>query len=46
LTASYDRLGMHELHDDALRVLKQNFPSSRFLAGGLSSIDKPWWVFW
>jgi outer membrane protein assembly factor BamD len=46
LTASYDRLGMHELHDDALRVLTQNFPNSRFRAGGLSGVDKPWWVFW
>lgn len=30
---SYDRLGLAELRDDAVRVLKTNFPESDFLSG-------------
>jgi outer membrane protein assembly factor BamD len=32
MVQSYDRLGMTQLRDDASRVLKQNFPTSSFLA--------------
>ncbi len=31
LAQSYDRLGLVQLRDDAERVLRQNYPSSRFL---------------
>jgi outer membrane protein assembly factor BamD len=33
LVQSYDKLQLTSLRDDAARVLKQNFPDSRFLAG-------------
>ncbi|MFM8770087.1 MAG: outer membrane protein assembly factor BamD [Rubrivivax sp.] len=47
MVMGYDRLGLKELSADAQRVLKQNFPRSRFLAAeGLSSSDKPWWRIW
>jgi len=48
MVMGYDRLGLKELSADAQRVLKRNFPSSRFLAAdGLStSPDRPWWRFW
>jgi outer membrane protein assembly factor BamD len=31
MMSSYERLGMRDLRDDAERVLKQNFPDSKFL---------------
>lgn len=46
LAQSYDRLGLDQLRDGADRVLKQNFPSSRFLAGGELVPAKAWWQFW
>ena len=47
LTQSYDRLALKELKDAAERVLRTNFPSSRFLnPGGPDSGTRPWWRFW
>ena len=46
LAQSYDRLGLEELRDGADRVLRQNFPGSRFLAEGLRAPDQAWWQFW
>ena len=43
LANSYDRLGMTQLRDDSLRVLKQTFPDSIYLAG---PVAKPWWKLW
>jgi outer membrane protein assembly factor BamD len=43
LVQAYDRLEMTQLRDDADRVLRQNFPNSRFLSEGLASRDRPWW---
>jgi outer membrane protein assembly factor BamD len=45
MVASYDKLGLAELRDDADRVLKKNFPKSRFVEGG-ERISRPWWKFW
>ena len=47
MVMGYERLGMKELSQDAQRVLKKNFPSSRFLsADGMNVTSKPWWRFW
>jgi outer membrane protein assembly factor BamD len=46
LAESYARLGLTELHDDADRVLRKNFPESRFLTGGLDRRESAWWKFW
>jgi outer membrane protein assembly factor BamD len=46
MASSYDRLGLPELRDDAERVLRQNFPDSAFLRGGLQDKQKPWWQVW
>jgi outer membrane protein assembly factor BamD len=46
LAQSYDRLGLDSLRDGADRVLRQNFPDSRFLAQGLRPPDQAWWQFW
>lgn len=47
MVRSYESMGMTDLRDDALRVLKINFPASKYL-----SADAPigknveWWKFW
>jgi outer membrane protein assembly factor BamD len=43
LAQSYDRLELPQLRDDAQRVLKQNFPQSKYVTG---ESDRPWWRFW
>ncbi len=42
---SYDRLQLPQLRDDALRVLRKNFPQSKYLADG-GRQEKPWWRIW
>jgi len=46
LVQSYDKLELTSLRDDADRVLRQNFPNSRYLAEGLAAGQKPWWKLW
>jgi outer membrane protein assembly factor BamD len=48
LMESYDKLALEPLRDDAARVLRQNFPASRFLGGpGVAGVAaKPWWKLW
>ena len=43
MIASYDRLKLAELRDDARRVLEKNFPKSVYLAG---EPRKAWWRIW
>lgn len=43
LAKSYDKLGLVQLRDDALAVLRKTFPDSVYLAG---TVEKPWWKFW
>ena len=45
LVNSYDKLGLTDLRDDADRVLRQNFPDSRFRRDGLER-KTPWWKLW
>lgn len=46
MATSYDKLGLTKLSEDAGRVLKLNFPDSRFLRRGLGEPEKAWWQFW
>lgn len=46
LARSYDALGMTQLRDDSLRVLKQNYPQSVYLEVNAGSAKKPWFKFW
>lgn len=46
MVRSYDKLGMNDLRDDALKVLKHNFPKSPFLNGDVLGKEKSWWKFW
>jgi len=43
---SYDKLELKALRDDAERVLRANYPHSRFLGEGLAAVSKPWWKLW
>jgi len=44
MAKSYDALGLEQLRDDTLRVLKKNYPKTSYL----KQIDasKPWWKIW
>lgn len=46
LVRSYDALGLHQLRDDAKRVLDHNFPNSEYLTKGFKPKDDPWWKLW
>ena len=46
MVASYDKLELTALRDDADRVLRKNYPSSAYLSQGLAARDKRWWKFW
>jgi outer membrane protein assembly factor BamD len=42
---AYDKLKLTDLRDDARRVLKLNFPNSKYVQG-ISLRDKAWYKFW
>ena len=48
LVQSYERLELKELRDGAERVLRTNFPNSRYLEGRVTTgaADRPWWKLW
>ena len=46
MAASYDKLGLNALRDDAERVLKKNFPNTRYIKNGVRLPERAWWQFW
>ncbi|HEX8873649.1 MAG TPA: outer membrane protein assembly factor BamD [Nitrosospira sp.] len=46
MVKAYDALGMTDLRDDAERVMKKNFPDSRFFSDSTGASGEPWWKFW
>ena len=46
LAKAYDALGMEVLRDDTTRIMRTNFPNSRFLLGKDIRPDAPWWRIW
>lgn len=46
MVKSYEALGMGKLHDDSLRLLKTNYPGSKFITQGFQRDGQPWWKFW
>jgi outer membrane protein assembly factor BamD len=46
LAQSYERLGLTDLSKDADRVMRANFPDSRYFSEGVRRADKAWWQFW
>jgi len=45
LVKAYDALGLTDLRNDAERVLKTNFPDSKYLKGEVPG-GKRWWQIW
>ena len=45
MVQAYDKLGLTDLRNDAERVMKTNFPNSKFLTGK-TDVAKPWWQLW
>ena len=45
LVTAYDKMGMNDLRDDADRVMRKNFPTSRFYKDGLVR-KTAWWQLW
>ncbi|SFW33500.1 Beta-barrel assembly machine subunit BamD [Nitrosovibrio sp. Nv17] len=43
---AYDALGMFDLRDDAERVMRKNFPDSRFFPDSVAAREDSWWKFW
>ena len=43
---SYQRLGLEPLRNDTERVMKQNFPQSRFGTDGVRQGRRAWWQLW
>jgi outer membrane protein assembly factor BamD len=46
LVRAYDALGVTDLRSDAERVLKKNFPDSKYLKGDPRKAGTPWWQIW
>lgn len=46
LVRSYDKLELPTLRDAADRVLRSNFPNSKYVAGNGATGERPWWRFW
>jgi outer membrane protein assembly factor BamD len=46
LVRAYDGMGLTELRDDTERILRKNFPTSRYLAGGsITQRKRAWYEF-
>jgi outer membrane protein assembly factor BamD len=46
MISAYDALGLDDYKQDTLRVLKTNYPNSRFLTGEAPEDQSEWWEFW
>jgi outer membrane protein assembly factor BamD len=46
LFKSYEQLGLTPLKQDTERVMRLNYPNSRFLARGFEPSSKRWWHLW
>jgi outer membrane protein assembly factor BamD len=46
LVQAYDALALKDLRDDAERVMKKNFPDSKYLKGAASTGGGSWWRVW
>ncbi|WP_109014382.1 outer membrane protein assembly factor BamD [Novimethylophilus kurashikiensis] len=46
MISAYDLMGLDDYKQDAMRVLKTNYPNSRFVTGDVPKDQKVWWKFW
>ncbi|MFM9835760.1 MAG: outer membrane protein assembly factor BamD [Methylophilaceae bacterium] len=44
--SAYDNMGMEDLKNDSLRVLKTNYPQNPMVTGKIVEDEKVWWKFW
>jgi len=45
MVVAYDKLGLTDLRDDSERIMRKNFPNSRYYKDGLEK-KEPWWKLW
>src|SRR5262249_21908986 len=45
MVKAYDEMGMKQLSGDAARVLRRNFPRTRYFAAD-DTVMNPWWKLW
>jgi outer membrane protein assembly factor BamD len=45
MVVAYDNLGMKDLRDDAERIMRKNYPESRYYKDGLER-KQAWWKLW
>lgn len=46
LVKAYDALGLTDLRDDAERVMRRNFPDSKYFKVDITRDTRRWWQFW
>ncbi len=46
MISAYDNLGMNDLKEDNLKILKQNYPNSSMFTKGKDTKKQDWWKFW
>jgi outer membrane protein assembly factor BamD len=46
MISAYDLMGLEDYKQDTLRVLKANYPQSRFVNGDVPKDERVWWKFW
>jgi outer membrane protein assembly factor BamD len=46
MVSAYDLMGMDDLKQDTQRVLKTNYPDSRFNTNKVPTDEGTWWKFW
>lgn len=46
MVSAYDLLDLEDLKQDTMRILKTNFPDSKFNTTGVPNDQKVWWKFW
>jgi outer membrane protein assembly factor BamD len=45
-TSAYDLLGLEDLKNDTIRVLKTNYPQSVMFNKNAPNDERVWWKFW
>jgi outer membrane protein assembly factor BamD len=46
MISAYDAMGLDDLKDDTLRILKTNYPENPMITGKINEDEKVWWKFW
>jgi outer membrane protein assembly factor BamD len=46
MVSAYDLLGLDDLKQDTMRILKTNYPQNPMVTGQVKQEEKVWWKFW